>query len=254
MVKRIFTEQEKINRKAYDKKYNRKNKEKRAKKDAEKWKIKGEEIKQQKKEFRATLKEESPEEYEKFLEKNKLRLRKYYDENRNEVNRKQREYLADNKDKVLPKRRIYRELNKDYINKKRKLAPSYMSKKELEYKAIYREENRDKERARTRKWQKANPEKVQWHNGQREQKILQATIGGDMFKDEILAIYKESARKTKNEGVQYHVDHIIPLVSKNVCGLHIPQNLRIITAEENIKKKNKLVPELLCCTNSDSMA
>jgi len=40
-------------------------------------------------------------------------------------------------------------------------------------------------------------------------------------------------------GIQHHVDHIIPL-SKG--GLHHPDNLQILTAEENLKKGAKLIP------------
>jgi len=37
------------------------------------------------------------------------------------------------------------------------------------------------------------------------------------------------------------VDHEIPLQGEDVCGLHVPWNLRVITQEENLKKSNKLV-------------
>ena len=49
----------------------------------------------------------------------------------------------------------------------------------------------------------------------------------------------------KNCPKGFHVDHIIPLVSDKVCGLHVENNLRIIPAEENISKGNKLIQSLL---------
>ena len=54
---------------------------------------------------------------------------------------------------------------------------------------------------------------------------------------EIKQIYKEAAN-LRDSGKNVHVDHIIPLNGKNVCGLHIEYNLQIIDSNDNLKKSN----------------
>ena len=58
-------------------------------------------------------------------------------------------------------------------------------------------------------------------------------------KKQIKAMYVLASSLTKSTGMSWHVDHIIPLQGKNVSGLHIPENLQVIPAIENIKKRNK---------------
>jgi len=60
-------------------------------------------------------------------------------------------------------------------------------------------------------------------------------------KSEIRQLYQIAITMTQTTGEQYVVDHIVPLRSHEVCGLHVPWNLRVITQEENLKKSNKLL-------------
>ncbi len=44
--------------------------------------------------------------------------------------------------------------------------------------------------------------------------------------------------RKKSTGFDWHVDHIIPLNHKNVCGLHNAYNFQVVPAKWNLKKRN----------------
>lgn len=96
-----------------------------------------------------------------------------------------------------------------------------------------------RERENSKRWTQENPDKYReyqrGYSASRKALKLRATppwLTEDM-KEETRTLYKQSGKDKSTE-----VDHIVPLKNPNVCGLHVPWNLRVISAEENRKKSN----------------
>ncbi len=64
-------------------------------------------------------------------------------------------------------------------------------------------------------------------------------------KMEIRLKYRLAIEMSRATGVRYVVDHVTPLQGEEVCGLHVPWNMEVITQDENLKKSNKLVDHTL---------
>ncbi len=62
--------------------------------------------------------------------------------------------------------------------------------------------------------------------------------------EKMRAIYKAAKTLTDMTGVAHHVDHIVPLTSKLVCGLHNEFNLQVLPGAENLKKHNRHWPDM----------
>ena len=102
----------------------------------------------------------------------------------------------------------------------------------------YRQDNSEKINAASRKWRKENPGAVNAHSAKRRASQLQQTPSWSETK-EIAELYSWAAHLQKVTGIQMHVDHVVPLQGKHVSGLHCVDNLKVITAKENLTKGNK---------------
>ena len=127
---------------------------------------------------------------------------------------------------------------------------------ELAFKKEYRSRTVEQRAAYMEKWRAANREQINEHGRQyrrvrkehynflcqkRKIDLLKRTPKW-LTSDDLWMIeqaYELAGLRTKMLGVEYHVDHVIPLRGKYVSGLHVPLNLRVVPWFENQRKTNK---------------
>lgn len=143
-----------------------------------------------------------------------------YSRDKEAILSKCRLYYARNKDKIVDRVSRYARENRAAVEEKRK---KYALNHIEEMKAYWRE------------WRKANPGKCLSYTRVRQTRKRNACPSW-VDQAQLMAIYEECARITAETGVEHHVDHTVPLAGKGVCGLHVPWNLQIITADANRKK------------------
>ena len=109
--------------------------------------------------------------------------------------------------------------------------------------AKYRDANRDRLNALYREYAKRFPHKKQVATVARRAQKLKATPSWANHK--YIALFYELARlESERLGVVVHVDHIVPLKSSRVCGLHCEHNLQLLVASANLTKSNRVWPEM----------
>lgn len=107
----------------------------------------------------------------------------------------------------------------------------------------WREANRAKDLAYTLRWQANNPDRVNANTAKRKATKRKATPdwANPFF---IAEAYHLAKVREKVCGGKWHVDHIVPLRSKLVCGLHVENNLQVIPASVNQRKSNVSWPDM----------
>ena len=174
----------------------------------------------------------------KNIEEYKAYQKKYNLINKERLSKIKKEYRLKNKDKL----KEYRLKNKDKI-KKHHQSEKYKTTKRLyrlnniefikQINRNYYLNNKDKIIKYSKEYRLKNPNFKRSHCAKRRAIKLNATPKFANL-NKIKEIYKNCPKG-------YVVDHIIPLQSKIVCGLHVEWNLQYLTPSENSSKSNRLI-------------
>jgi hypothetical protein len=156
---------------------------------------------------------------------------------------------------------------KECINKLRREArrncDDAEKERQLQIARQWKHNNFARDAAKKRAWNARNPDKVNQHGRDasarfrkrnpavanlrsrkwRARKMNAYPVWADEFVIEQFYECCAERNALRTCGVEWHVDHIIPLQSKVVCGLHVHDNLRVIPSFMNLSKGNRYCPD-----------
>jgi hypothetical protein len=135
----------------------------------------------------------------------------------------------------------YYQDNKETLLKEQKQRDSLRKKEISIVKAKYYFDHKEELSEYKKEYRKANPHKINAKVAKRKAAKLQQTPEWltDLQLSHIDMFYEAAAKLTKEFGIAVHVDHIVPLQGKDVRGLHVPWNLQLMFASDNVRKGNK---------------
>lgn len=153
---------------------------------------------------------------------------RYYQKHKEEIKIQRKSWNSANQEKRLSYCRNF--------NRRNRLKRSIDNRR-------YRQKRADELREYRSEWSKRNSDLVCFYSATRKANQLLATPkwANEFFIKEAYAL---ASLRSKVMTSKWHVDHIVPLKSDLVCGLHVENNLRVIPQPENNRKKNLWWPDM----------
>lgn len=110
----------------------------------------------------------------------------------------------------------------------------------------YRKGNVEKTRKAVEKWRIQNLDKRASYTAKRrsEKTTSMPEWANEFFISEAYDLAKRRSALKTGGHAKWHVDHIVPLKSDLVCGLHVEHNLQVVPAINNMKKGNRHWPDM----------
>ena len=196
--------------------------------------------------------------------KMKERMAAYYKANSDRIAPQRAKYREENREALRAGQRAYREQNSERLRERKKKFSGDNPENTKAYQDKYRRQNADvlKERrkgeyVRNKKTYEASRSRWYAENfdsdqhrayrravaaARRAAKLRATPAWADLAA--MRKVYEAAAYITSVAGWPCHVDHIVPLRSKLVSGLHCPANLRVLPGAENIAKGNRHWPDM----------
>lgn len=134
-----------------------------------------------------------------------------------------------------------------YVAKRQPKTPAQRKAERDASLAAYRAANRGRYKVWVAEWAKRNRAKCAAACREYQSKKRNA-VPAWANKKAIEQVYAKAAFSTEVLGFACHVDHIVPIKSRIVCGLHVEHNLRVVPAAVNIGKGNRHWPDMPAST------
>jgi 5-methylcytosine-specific restriction endonuclease McrA len=181
--------------------------------------------------------------YLKNLERVSARLKNYREQNREKVSACIKQWREREKEHIRQQKMEYRSRPEVAARELQRAAQYYAARKEdiqrrRKERLLANEQVQQAYREYQRVWVAENKHMVRAKVARRRARKLQS-MPAWADKAEIASFYALAAHLTKTTGVKHEVDHIVPLRGENVSGLHVQNNLQVLSRTDNRIKANR---------------